>query len=336
MALVGNRDVILIHFLYVSLATGFSSLSKTTVQGCNGTRCPNDVCISNTSICNGINNCGDWSDELGCNNSSVTVCGMQQTQVSSFRIVDVEDSRPGDWPWVLLYGSYDRPFFICGASLISERWAITAAHCVVGFKTITAGITTSGDNSVFRESVDIAETIIHPEYDAVSNDNDIALLRLYPPLQFNLFVQPICYENLQYRPGTLCYAAGWGLSLEYGTNLQVRSVFLLSIEECRSLYPEYNVTDNMICAIYTSSRVLALFNEKGGPLMCESDDGTWNLVGVKSFEVGFMAGVYTKVSKYAEFIQQTISTSYSAHNEPTTWIAEFRMSDSPHIFICLS
>ncbi|XP_033106645.1 enteropeptidase-like [Anneissia japonica] len=239
--------------------------------------------------------------------ASVTVCGMQQTQVSSFRIVGVEDSHPGDWPWVLLYGSYDRPLFSCGASLISERWAITAAHCVDEFNNITAGITTSRDNSVFRGSVLIAETIIHPEYDAVSNDNDIALLRLDSPLEFNLFVQPICYENLEYRPGTLCYAAGWGLSLEYGTNLQDRSVFLLSIEECRSLYPEYNVTDNMICAIYTSSSVLVLFNDKGGPLMCESDDGTWNLVGVKSFEVGFMAGVYTKVSKYAEFIQQTIN-----------------------------
>ncbi|XP_033115439.1 chymotrypsinogen B-like, partial [Anneissia japonica] len=140
---------------------------------------------------------------------------MQQTQVRSSRIVGGEDSYPGEWPWMLSFEIYGS--FYCGASLISEKWAITAAHCVDSLTeiSITAGITTQDDNSVFRERVLIAEPVIHPEYDDVSYDNDIALLRLDSPVQFNQFVQPLCYESLEYRPGTLCYAAGWGRLSEY-------------------------------------------------------------------------------------------------------------------------
>ncbi|XP_033107883.1 serine protease 33-like [Anneissia japonica] len=248
--------------------------------------------------------------------ASVTVCGMQQTQASSSRIVGGEDSQPGEWPWMLSYNNYGTHF--CGASLISEQWAITAAHCVssTSWMNITAGITTLDDNSVFRASVRIAETFIHPEYDDDVYYNDIALLRLDSPVQFNKFVQPICYESLEYLPDTVCHVAGWGLLAEYGTypnTLQDTSVPLLSIEECRRLLFKFNVTDNMICAGYASGGRDTCSNDSGGPLMCKSDDGTWNLVGITSWGVGCARpnrpGVYTKVSKYAEFIQQTINVS---------------------------
>ncbi|XP_033121970.1 uncharacterized protein LOC117120977, partial [Anneissia japonica] len=292
---------------------GFNATVKAVNRHCNGTRCLTGVCLSNEVGCDQVNNCGDWSDELGCYNSSVSVCGMQQIQVSSSRIVGGEDSYPGEWPWMLSCQSNGR--HICGASLISEQWAITAAHCVGEFNDITAGITTLDDNSVFRESVLIAETFIHPEYDAFSNDNDIALLRLDSPVQFNQFVQPICYESLEYLPGTSCYIAGWGLLAEYGSypnTLQDTSVLLLSIEECRSLLIN-TVTDNMICAGYAAGGQDSCQGDSGGPLMCRSDDGTWNLVGITSWGEGCARpnkpGVYTKVSEYAEFIQQTINNT---------------------------
>ena len=60
-------------------------------------------------------------------------------------VVGGQDAEPGSWPWMLSI-HFDRnsslefpegsefPHFThtCGASLLSETWAMTAAHCING------------------------------------------------------------------------------------------------------------------------------------------------------------------------------------------------------------
>lgn len=31
-------------------------------------KCDNDICVSMATLCNGVDDCGDWSDEIGCGN----------------------------------------------------------------------------------------------------------------------------------------------------------------------------------------------------------------------------------------------------------------------------
>ena len=81
---------------------------------------------------------------------------------------------------------------MCGASLIDEQWAMTAAHCTqgtpaesmqVGVHRHALGWADNGEHDC-AETVDIAEKHEHPEYNSVTLENDIALLRLsqVPPL----------------------------------------------------------------------------------------------------------------------------------------------------------
>ena len=57
---------------------------------------------------------------------NTSICGTRQVRS---RIVGGQNADAGEWPWAAyikdIYGE-----FICGASLINEEWAITAAHCM--------------------------------------------------------------------------------------------------------------------------------------------------------------------------------------------------------------
>ena len=53
---------------------------------------------------------------------------------SDVRIVGGTDAERGDWPWQIGYAAMRGSSFsiVCGGTLISTKWAITAAHCTVG------------------------------------------------------------------------------------------------------------------------------------------------------------------------------------------------------------
>jgi len=61
-------------------------------------------------------------------------CGIPGVQPNIFmRIVGGLEAEPHSWPWhakIKQQRSSGRYSFICGGSLISARFVVTAAHCV--------------------------------------------------------------------------------------------------------------------------------------------------------------------------------------------------------------
>ena len=90
---------------------------------------------------------------------------------------------PFEHNWVVLFRAGG---FVCGASLIDEQWAMTAAHCTkgvaassmqVGVHRHAYGWADNGEHDC-AETVAIAEKHEHPEYNSGTLENDITLLRL--------------------------------------------------------------------------------------------------------------------------------------------------------------
>eukprot|EP00057_Strongylocentrotus_purpuratus_P010557 XP_011665031.1 PREDICTED: enteropeptidase [Strongylocentrotus purpuratus] len=219
-----------------------------------------------------------------------SICGTRPAySLGQSRVVGGINARPGEFPWIgslrVDEGS-DRGTFACGATLISSQWVLTAAHCVQYYlDRVIFGILRLSGESEYEVNAEVADIIIHPDYDGETLDADIALLRLTEPVSFTDYVRPACLasssnELSDYRR---CLVAGWGAISEGGDpseTLQKAVVNLLDQERCNSDV-SYNgtLTDNMICAGYERGIIDTCQGDSGGPLTCEGDDGRWHLVG---------------------------------------------------------
>jgi len=227
--------------------------------------------------------------------------------------------------------------FQCGGTILDEETILSAAHCYqkVGPVKVETGII---HNPTLERSVDIDENtsnvreiINHPQYDSVTKDNDIAILKLKTPLDFNDDVKPACLPDPSFSPenGDLGVVSGWGrVSRRSGVSDDLKFVTLplLNNEVClnwTSLYQSV-LTDNMFCAGYVEGKKDSCDGDSGGPFIvkeseinlaaigAERSSMTSNsnkaiLYGVVSFGpklcgIAKIPGVYTRVTKYITWI----------------------------------
>uniref|UniRef100_H0V5F5 Enteropeptidase n=2 Tax=Cavia porcellus TaxID=10141 RepID=H0V5F5_CAVPO len=255
---------------------------------------------------------------LQCNHKS---CGKRLVdQEVSPKIVGGTDAKEGAWPW--LVGLSYNGKLSCGASLVSSDWVVSAAHCAYGrnldpskWSAFLGMHETSDLTSPHVETRLIDQIVINPHYNKRTKDSDIVMMHLEFKVNYTDYIQPICLpeENQVFLPGRNCSIAGWG-ALYYGGPtsdiLQEANVPLQSNQKCQQQMPEYNISQNMICAGYEEGGTDSCQGDSGGPLMCQ-ENNRWFLVGVTSF--GYQCarpnrpGVYVLVSRFTQWIQSFLN-----------------------------
>lgn len=235
-------------------------------------------------------------------------------------IVGGQAARSGSWPWqvqILVYGSQ-----YCGATIIDNRWVLTAAHCVERYPNSYSRYTlafgsyrkSSKDTGEIRMNPD--RIIMHPSYNSRTLDYDYALFRLPSSLSYNSRIQPACLASSTPASGTYCYTTGWGDTQGTGNDsvLKQAMVPLVSSTTCNSNYGG-GITSRMVCAGYSYGGHDACQGDSGGPLVCSQGSGSsriWNLVGVTSWGYGCAQagkpGVYARVSSVKSWIESTMRT----------------------------
>ncbi|KAM9493486.1 prothrombin [Clarias gariepinus] len=263
------------------------------------------------------------------------------------RIVHGENAEVGSAPWQVMLYKRSPQELLCGASLISDVWILTAAHCILyppwgkNF-TINDILVRLGkfERAKYEQGIEkivaIDEIIIHPKYNWKENLNrDIALLHLKKPVSFTNVIHPICLPtknvvNTLMSVGFKGRVTGWGNLKEAWTSspqnlpakLQQIHLPLVDQEICRRS-TSIRITDNMFCAGYSaddSKRGDSCEGDSGGPFVMKNpEDKRWYQIGIVSWGEGCdrdgKYGFYTHLFRMRRWMKKIIEKSESADDD---------------------
>lgn len=241
------------------------------------------------------------------------------------------EARNGEFPHMAALGypsKREDNVFRCGASLISDRFLLTAAHCLSPEKPIFARLGVVEilhyDPNDPPADIGIAETILHPNYTGRPLKNDIALLRLNRTITED-FLQPAClYTNFtEPAPNINLTIIGWGSTdpndVSISPILLKANVTVLGRDECnatlfqiKSSRSTNSLQDHQLCALGRNSQneteADTCVGDSGGPLELVYDRKVY-IVGVTSSGKlcgSRFPGIYTRVSRYLDWIESIV------------------------------
>ncbi|KAK6469103.1 anionic trypsin-1-like, partial [Huso huso] len=160
--------------------------------------------------------------------------------VEDERIIGGYECHPHSQPWQV---SINIGYHYCGASLISDQWVLSAAHC---WRNPYTQFAVLGDHHIWKHEgteqfVTVDEIYWHSRYDYQTLDHDIMLMKLSHPVTVNEYVRPVPLPKGCPAAGDMCIVSGWGNIITDGVfnpfNLQCVDVPILSDADCENSHP---------------------------------------------------------------------------------------------------
>ena len=245
---------------------------------------------------------------------TLSLCGSAQARE---RIVNGQPASAGEYPaqGALIRNSNGQQ--ICGGTLVSNRYFLSAAHCVTNFSNDTIqpasafSLKLGSLNRDDGQSFTFASREAHEDWAFEQFDNDAVLFTLATPVSPAL-AEPLrvieADEASLWAPGKQATLIGWG-DLFFGQNLGSEELLettapMRSDADCEAAYdPDGEGSDpsdfrpaSMVCAGNGSSDTCQ--GDSGGPLMV-SDGAFLVLAGLTSWGIGCAnpdnPGVYTRL-----------------------------------------
>lgn len=178
------------------------------------------------------------------------------------------------------------------------------------------------DDDAQPQEIAVDSVISHPDYSTRLQYNDISLLKLVRQMDFGFYARPACV-NTQYQYSQhMAIATGWGLTEYFGSDsdvLQKVTLDFFTFDECTGRFPSNRklpqglFQDQQLCAGSKDESKDTCEGDSGGPLQVYHEvHCMYKVVGITSFGKGCgnagTPGVYTRVSKYVDWIEQNAFT----------------------------
>ncbi|KAF7659521.1 hypothetical protein LDENG_00295790 [Lucifuga dentata] len=277
--------------------------------------------------------------------TGILACSAQEcgrSTVMENRIVGGVAATEGAWPWQV--DVQTKEGHICGGSIITASWVLSAAHCFPDPYEVNAYIIYVGRHQLNglnrHETAHRVKRIVIPSgYVEPHEGKDVALVQLSNPVTWSDYIRPICLPTSRalFPDGMQCYVTGWGhirhdVPLPGVGTLQEVQVPLISQSSCQAMYQQHptdkvNILYDMICAGFQQGGKDSCQGDSGGPLVCKMVNGTWVQAGVVSFGQGCAEankpGVYARVTSYTEFIRSTVPAVQLYSRASQNWCGRY-------------
>ncbi|XP_055844790.1 serine protease SP24D-like [Episyrphus balteatus] len=240
---------------------------------------------------------------------ALVLCALVQAKPSA-RIVGGAYAQVGQFPHqVALYTNRD---FKCGGSIVSSRYILTAASCVIrdnGSEIFSPKELSVRVGSMYRlnggEKVTVKNVKVHENYKNQWSNN-IALLELENELVFSSDVQKIDLFSGEVPTNSKVITSGWGQLYYKGTYpewLKFNTVFKMDSSVCKVLI---GFGDESLMCLGHNYMEGACDGDTGGPAIYDG-----KLVGVFNFSKDGCGGTrpdaYTTVSYHLDWINSNMN-----------------------------
>ncbi|XP_063841840.1 phenoloxidase-activating factor 1-like isoform X2 [Scylla paramamosain] len=263
-------------------------------------------------------------------------CGKRSRK--SYRVMFGEDAPLNAYPWIALLGYKDpaQPDWLCGGTLINDRYVLSAGHCVhpVSTQRSNAGqlvkirlgehnLATDPDCptdfidakecAASPEDYNPEDVIVHEGYNLTNMRNDISLIRLDRAVTVSHSIRPVCLPQTGLDVGKFlgsrdAVVAGWGATenVTQSKILQRAPIPYNSNKKCEKVY-FMSLAESQLC-FGGRGKQDSCYGDSGGPIMqAKAGTGQYTLLGVVSFgkQICGIPGtpaVYTNVAFYREWI----------------------------------